>query len=197
MDTQDEEAPPDWVLSTPSRQREVWDLPLLALLLAALLIAAGIAFGDALGLLAGVSSGVVVAAAAIALLVAAHSAYEAQDRSASWRLHVIRVVVGVTTMTVVAVASLIAGTSFGAALGLVVGIPTALRFARSVPRLDRLVLAWAGTVVAVTCAVLIVTGLAVPSVRSSVWVGGGVVLLVAAAVMAILQFRIAARTPKD
>ncbi len=196
MDAQDEEAPPAWVLSTPTRQREVWGLPLLGLLLAALLVTAGIAFGDALGLLAGASSGVVVAAAAVALFVAARSAYEAQEHSASWRLHVIRVLVGVTTVTVVAVASLIVGTSFGAALGLVVGIPTALRFARSVPRIDRLVLGWAGTVVAVTCAVLIIIGLAVPGVRSSVWVGGGVVLLVASAVMAIVQFRAAARAPR-
>lgn len=200
METQDEEAPPGWVLSTPTRQREVWDLPLLALLLAALLVAAGAAFGDVLGLVAGVSSGVVVAAAAVALLVAARSAYDAQDRSASWRLHVVRVVAGVTVVSVVAVASLTAGLPLGAVFGGVAAVPTAFRFARSVPRLDRLVAAWASGAVAAACAVLATLGLTVPGTehyRVAAWIGGGVAFGVISLVMAIVQFRIAARTPRD
>ncbi|GAA3341377.1 hypothetical protein GCM10017714_25130 [Curtobacterium pusillum] len=68
------------------------------------------------------------------------------------------------------------------------------------PRLDRLVVAWASVVVASTCLVLVVLGLTVaevPGHRAPVWVGAGGVLVVLSIVVALVQFRRAARAPRD
>lgn len=207
METRDDDAsevapPPAWVLSTPTRRREVWTLPALAAALAVLLALLGPRFGETLGLVVGVTCAVVVAAGAVALAVAGQTAYDAQTMSASWRLHVVRVVVCAVTAVVVAVGGLVVGLPFGVFFGVFfgVGAMTVLyTTARTVPRLDLLVGAWASIAVAAPCVALAVVALAVvglPESQRAAWVAGGV-LGVFSALLAILQFRLAARTPPD
>lgn len=203
METRDdetaEEAPPAWVLRTPIRRREVWTYPVLAVALAAAVVVLVMAVGDVLARVVGVTTAVVVTAGAVALLLAGRSAYDEQSREASWRLHVVRVVVGVTVAGVVTVASLLSGASFSAALGFLVGVPQAFHFARSVPRIDRLVLACTSGAVSVVSAVLVVARLVADGVlryRSGGWVGGAAVIVVLASVVSVVQFRAAARAPR-
>ncbi|MDB6428637.1 hypothetical protein [Curtobacterium sp. 20TX0008] len=55
---QTEEAPPGWVLRTPTRYREVLGSPVLALVLAVVAVLVGRTFGDALALVTGTVAGV-------------------------------------------------------------------------------------------------------------------------------------------
>lgn len=195
-----EPAPPNWVLTTPTRQREVWTLPALALVLAAGLLVVPVLFGDRLAAVVGLVRGGLVALGAVALAVAGRRAYSEQSRAASWRLHVVRVVVGFGTATVIALPSLVAGASVGVAMGVLVSGSQLFRYARSVPRFDRLVAAASASVLALGAVVLVVLGLvlpAVPSHRVAVWVGGGWVVAVVAAAIAVLQFRAASQAPRD
>lgn len=193
-----EEAPPGWVLNTPTRPLEVWLYPVLALLLAAAHVAVGIAFGGALALVVGVSAAVVTTVGAAALFVTGRRAYVEQTRVASWRSHVTRVLVGASAATVVALTT----TLVGSRIGILVGVGAAVLLyttARAVPRLDHIVAAWAAAVVAVACAALAVTGLTVESVPESLraaWIAGGVTALFSA-LLAVHQFRSAARAPLD
>ncbi|WIB60372.1 hypothetical protein DEJ13_00675 [Curtobacterium sp. MCLR17_007] len=204
METHDQDerepAPPSWVLRTPTRQREVWTLPALALVLAVGLIVFPVLFGDQLAAVVGIVTGGLVAVGAVALAVAGLRAYSEQSRAASWRLHVVRVVVGFGTATIITAGGLIAGASVGTAAG-VLGVGTQVfRNARSVPRLDRLVAAVTAFVMAVTSVVLVLLGILLPAVphhRASVWVGGGWVVAVVAAAIAVVQFRAASRAPRD
>lgn len=203
METRDdetaEEAPPGWVLRTPTRLREVWTYPVLVLLLAGAHVAIAIAFGGAVALVVGVSAAVVTTVGAVALFVTGWRAYDAQTRDASWRCHVTRVVVAVTCSAVVGVASLTVGFPFGLLFG-AVGIPQAFRFARAVPRIDHLVVAWTFVAVALVCAALAVVGLTVdpaPEYRSATWVGPGGFFALFTALAAVHQFREAARAPVD
>lgn len=194
-----EEAPPGWVLNTPTRLREVWTYPVLVLLLAAAHVALGVAFGGALALVVGVSAAVVTTAGAVALFVTGRRAYDEQSRDASWRCHVIRVVVAVGSVGIVSVTTLTVGLPFGALFGAVAGVPTAFRFARSVPRIDHLVVAWTALAVAVCCVVLAVLGLTLadlPDYRSTFWTFGAVFAVISVAV-AVHQFVVARRSPHD
>lgn len=204
METHDQDdrepAPPSWVLRTPTRQREVWTLPALALVLAVVLVTLAALFGDRLTAVVGIVTGGPVAVGAVALAVAGLRAYSEQSRAASWRLHVVRVVVGFGTATVIALPSLVAGASVGVAMGLLVSGSQLFRYARSVPRFDRLVAAASGAVLALGAVALVALGLALPGVppnRVAVWVGGGWVVAVVAAATAVLQFRAASRVPRD
>jgi hypothetical protein len=192
--------PPPWVLSTPTKRSEVWSLPLLAALLAVALVVVGAAIGDALGVVVGTVAGVAVAVGAVLLAVAGRRAYEDQTRAASWRLHVVRVLVGVAVCAVVGVGSLAVGFGPGGVSGALVSVVTVFQSARTVPRLDRLATAWASAAIAAACAVLVVLGLTVPGLpphRAATWIGGSVALGVLAVVIAVVQFRVAARTPRD
>lgn len=194
-----EEAPPGWVLNTPTRLREVWTYPVLVLLLAAAHVAFGVAFGGALALVVGVSAAVVTTAGAVALFVTGRRAYDEQSRDASWRCHVIRVVVAVGSVGIVSVTTLTVGLPFGALFGAVAGVPTAFRFARSVPRIDHLIVAWTALAVAVCCVVLAVLGLTLadlPDYRSTFWTFGAVFAVISVAV-AVHQFVVARRSPHD
>lgn len=194
-----EEAPPGWVLNTPTRLREVWTYPVLVLLLAAAHVALGVAFGGALALVVGVSAAVVTTAGAVALFVTGRHAYDEQSRVASWRCHVTRVVVAVGSVGIVSVTTLTVGFPFGALFGAVAGVPTAFRFARSVPRIDHLVVAWTALAVAVCCVVLAVLGLTLadlPDSRSTFWTFGAAFAVISAAV-AVHQFVVARRSPHD
>lgn len=200
-DTDDpaEEAPPGWVLNTPTRPLEVWTYPVLVLLLAAAHVALGIAFGGALALVVGVSAAVVTTVGAVALLVTGRRAYDEQSRGASWRSHVTRVVVAVVSVGIVSVTTLTVGFPFGALFGAVAGVPTAFRFTRSVPRIDRLVVAWTALAVAVCCGVLAILGLTLadlPDYRSTTWTFGAAFAVISA-VMAVHQFVVARRSPHD
>jgi hypothetical protein len=194
-----EEAPPGWVLNTPTRPLEVWLYPVLALLLAAAHVALGIAFGGALALVVGVSAAVVTTVGAVALFVTGRRAYDEQSRGASWRSHVTRVVVAVVSVGIVSVTTLTVGFPFGALFGAVAGVPTAFRFTRSVPRIDRLVVAWTALAVAVCCVVLAILGLTLadlPDYRSTTWTFGAAFAVISA-VMAVHQFVVARRSPHD
>lgn len=198
-DTDDpaEAAPPGWVLNTPTRLLEVWTYPVLEVLLAAAHVALGIAFGGVFALVVGVAAAVVFVIGSIALFVTGWRAYDQQTRSASWRCHVTRVVVAVTSAAVVAVASLMVGTPLGLVFGAMAGVPMAFRFARTVPRVDHLVVAWGSVCVAVTCTTLAVIGFTVadlPEYRTIAWVSGSFFALFSA-VVAVHQFRSAARAP--
>ncbi|MBT1674451.1 hypothetical protein [Curtobacterium flaccumfaciens] len=194
-----EEAPPGWVLNTPTRPLEVWLYPVLVLLLAAAHVALGIAFGGALALVVGVSAAVVTTVGAVALFVTGRRAYDEQSRGASWRSHVTRVVVAVVSVGIVSVTTLTVGFPFGALFGAVAGVPTAFRFTRSVPRIDRLVVAWTALAVAVCCVVLAILGLTLadlPDYRSTTWTFGAAFAVISA-VMAVHQFVVARRSPHD
>jgi len=194
-----EEAPPGWVLNTPTRPLEVWTYPVLALLLAAAHVVFGIAFGGALALVVGVSAAVVTTVGAVALFVTGRRAYDEQSRGASWRSHVTRVVVAVVSVGIVSVTTLTVGFPFGALFGAVAGVPTAFRFTRSVPRIDRLVVAWTALAVAVCCVVLAILGLTLadlPDYRSTTWTFGAAFAVISA-VMAVHQFVVARRSPHD
>jgi hypothetical protein len=194
-----EEAPPGWVLNTPTRPLEVWLYPVLVLLLAAAHVALGIAFGGALALVVGVSAAVVTTVGAVALFVTGRRAYDEQSRGASWRSHVTRVVVAVVSVGIVSVTTLTVGVPFGALFGAVAGVPTAFRFTRSVPRIDRLVVAWTALAVAVCCVVLAILGLTLadlPDYRSTTWTFGAAFAVISA-VMAVHQFVVARRSPHD
>ncbi|MBO9049224.1 hypothetical protein [Curtobacterium flaccumfaciens] len=194
-----EEAPPGWVLNTPTRPLEVWLYPVLVLFLAAAHVAFGIAFGGALALVVGVSAAVVTTVGAVALFVTGRRAYDEQSRGASWRSHVTRVVVAVLSVGIVSVTTLTVGFPFGALFGAVAGVPTAFRFTRSVPRIDRLVVAWTALAVAVCCVVLAILGLTLadlPDYRSTTWTFGAAFAVISA-VMAVHQFVVARRSPHD
>jgi hypothetical protein len=194
-----EEAPPGWVLNTPTRPLEVWLYPVLVLLLAAAHVAFGIAFGGALALVVGVSAAVVTTVGAVALFVTGRRAYVEQTRGASWRSHVTRVVVAVVSVGIVSVTTLTVGFPFGALFGAIAGVPTAFRFARSVPRIDRLVVAWTALAVAAWCGVLAVLGRTLadlPDFRSTTWTFGAAFAVISA-VMAVHQFVVARRSPHD
>lgn len=204
METRDEdpveEAPPGWVLRTPTRWREVWVLPVLALGVAALMIFAGSASADVLARVAWVTAAVVMSAGAVALAVSGWRAYRDQTRGASWDLHRIAVLAGVASGAVVVVASLVAGGTIGVAMGALGGLPTIMWFARSVTRFDRTAVSVACAVVAVVSLVLVVVGLTVevhPYWRATVWTGVAPLIAVITAVFAFVQFRALARTPSD
>lgn len=195
--------PPPWVLSTPTKRSEVWTLPLLAVVLAAVAVVfvlAGARTGDALTVAVAAAVAVLVSVGAVLLAVAGRRAYADQTRAASWRSHVVRIVVGVTISVLVGVGSLAVGFGPGGVCATFMSLVTVLQFARVVPRLDRLAVAWASVGTAAACAVLVVLGLAVPGLpshRAAIWIGGSPVLGVVAVVTAIVQFRVAARTPRD
>lgn len=205
METDDqeqaEEAPPGWVLRTPTRYREVLGSPVLALVLAVVAVLVGRTFGDALALVTGTVAGVLGIACAVVLLVAALRAYREQTRGASWDLHRVRVVVGVTAGAAVMVASLVVGIPIAATIGAVGGFSQLSRYARSVPRFDLSAVAWAFLGVVVSCAVLVVLGLVLPegpvlpAWRAAVWVGGGIAAAVFAAVLALVHAQRAGRAP--
>lgn len=195
-----EEAPPGWVLGTPTRHHEVWTLPVCVMALAVLISLLGTRFVGTLGLVVGTTCAVVLAAGAVALAVAGRTAYAEQTVAASWRLHVVRLAVGVTTASIVAVGTLAAGLSFGWLFGAVGWIPMTFRLARSVPRIDRLLVAWASAVVTVACVSLTVAGYAIPTLPeriAAVWIGPGALFGALALVMAVVQFAVAERTPPD
>lgn len=190
-----EPAPPTWGLSTPTRQREVWTLPVLTLVLAAVWIVAGVLTGRG----GAVVCGALVAVGAVALAVTGRAAFSEQSHAASWRLHVARVVVGFGVVTVMAVSSLIAAISVGTVAGVLGAGSQVFRNARSVPRFDRLVAATTASLLAVVAAVLVVLGLVVPTLpehRAASWVGAGWVVAVVAAVIAVVQFHAASRAPR-
>lgn len=199
-DTVDEAPPPGWVLDTPTRRREVWTLPACATALAVLIALVGTQFGEVLGAVVCATCAVVVAGGAVALAVAGRTAYDEQTVAASWRLHVVRMVVGVTTTSVVAVGSLVVGFPLGWFFGAVAWVPTSFRLARSVPRTDRVVVAWASVFLAVACMALSVVGFTVhdlPERFSVTWIGPGAIFGALALVMAVVQFALAERTPPD
>ncbi|OEI68771.1 hypothetical protein [Curtobacterium sp. ER1/6] len=207
METRDEdpveETPPGWVLRTPTRWREVWDIPVLALVLAALSVVVGAAFGDVLALVVGVVTALVVVAGAVLLFVAARRGYDEQSWGASWDLHRTRISVGVTFGATVMVASLAVGLPFATAFGVIAGFSQTTRFARSVPRFDYTAVAWAFFAVAACSVVLVVLGLALPEQpvlpdwRAAVWVGGGGASALFSAVLATVHARRASRAPLE
>ena len=199
-ETRDTETPPGWVLRTPTRASEVWLLPLLAAVLAAGLIVGGVVLGDAVAAITGITVGTCIAVGAVALAVAGHTAYTEQSRAASWRRHVVNVVVGSGSLLVVALGSLVSGVLFGVVAGSLVTAVRVVHTARTVSWIDRVALGVVSSALAVGAAVLVVLGLTVtgiPSHRVAVWVGAGWLVAVVAAVVAVVQFRAAARTPRD
>ncbi|WP_144715124.1 hypothetical protein [Curtobacterium pusillum] len=193
-------APPDWALRTPIRPHEVWTLPALALVLAAGFVALGVLFGGVLAFVVGIVAAAIATAVAITLAVTGWSAYAEQTRGASWRHHVALIVSGVTLAVVAALAGLLVAGSIGVSVGLLVGVPSAFRFARVVPRFDHLAVAWATVAFASGCAVLVLLGLVVPELpeyRAGAWVGVGAVLAAFSIVVAAVEFRRAARSPRD
>lgn len=207
MTTQDDdatrEAPPGWVLRTPTRRREVWALPALLLVLAGVVVVVGVSFGDPLALGAGIATAVIAVAGAVALFVAGQHAFVQQTWGASWDLHRTMVVVGVTTGAAVMVASLVVGLPFGTSIGIIAGFSQFGRFARSVPRYDLSAVASAFLVVTVSCVVLVALGLVVPEQavlphwRDAVWIGGGTAFALFAAVLALVHVRRATRAPLE
>lgn len=207
METRDEdpveEAPPGWVLRTPTRWREVWDIPVLVLVLAALSVVVGTAFGDRLAVVTGIVTGAVCASGAVVLFVAARRACEEQTRGASWDLHRGRIVVGVTIGAVVMVASLVVGLPLGTSIGIIGGFSQITRFARTVPRFDLAAVASAFLAVVAACAVLVVLGVllpeqpVLPAWRAAMWVGGGIAFALLAAVLALVHAQRAARAPLE
>lgn len=206
METHDEEqveeAPPGWVLRTPTRPFEVWALPLLSLAAAVMVIAVGTRSSDALILVAGVVTGAVLAVAAPLLFLAAHRAYGQQTWGASWDLHRTRVLIGVVTGVTLMVGSLVIGLPIAATLGVIGGFAQTSRYARSVPRFDLSAVAWAFLGVVASCTVLVVLGLVLPEGpvlpgwRASVWVGGGISGALFGAVLALVHARRAGHAPR-
>ncbi|WP_267419450.1 MULTISPECIES: hypothetical protein [unclassified Curtobacterium] len=195
-----EDAPPSWVLRTPTRRREVWPLPALAAVLAVVLVVVPARFGDPVSIVVGVLSGVAVAAGAVALAVTGQAAYREQSRAASWRFHVVGIIVGFGAGTIVALLGLASGLFATAATSVLLTAVQFFHVARSVPRLDRLVAAVSATALAVGAATLAVLGLTLPDVpeaREAVWIGPGALVAVVATVVAVLQFRAARTAPLD
>lgn len=191
------EAPPGWVLRTPTRWREIWPVPVLSVLLAAVEVLGGIGFGGVFALVVGLTAAALTTAGAVALFVASWRAYDEQTLEASWRGHVTHVVVAVTIGGVVAIATLLVGLPFGVLFG-IVGLPLTLSSARAVPRFDHLAVMWAFGVVGAMCATLAVIGLTVDdvsSVQRASWVAGGVLALFSVVVV-VHQSRAAARAPR-
>ncbi len=192
-----DEAPPGWVLNTPNRPLEVWTYPVLAVVLAAAFAVVGVVLGGVLALVVGVSGAIIITVGAVAVFVTGRHAYDEQTRVASWRSHVTRVVVAATAAVLVAITSSLDGSR----LGLLVGVGAAVWLyttARAAPRFDHLVAAWASATVAVACATLAVVGLTVESVPESLraaWIASAVFALFAT-LLAVGQFRTAARTPR-
>ena len=204
METSDEdvveEAPPGWVLRTPTRLYEVWVLPLVALVVAALVVVVVLASSDVLTRVAGMTAAVVVTAGAVALAVAGWRAYREQARGASWDLHRTSVVTGVTIGAVVLVTSLVAGRSIGVAVGALGGLPTIMWSARSISRFDRLAVAVTCAAVAVASTILFVVGVtdvAVPEWRAATWIGPTPVVAVVTTVFAVVQFRAVTRASSE
>jgi MFS family permease len=192
--------PPDWALRTPTRQHEVWTLPALALVLAAGFVVLGVLFGGVLAFIVGTVAAVIAVAVAITLAVTGWSAYAEQTQGASWRHHVALVVSGLSLVAVVAIAGLVVAGAVGLSFGLLSVIGTMSRFARVVPRFDHLAVAWASVVMASVSVVLVLLGLVVPGLpeyRASGWVGVGAAIAVFGAVVAVVEFRRAARSPRD
>lgn len=203
METHDQDerepAPPSWVLRTPTRQRAVWTLPALALVLAVAVVVVGVVIGSAFGVTVAIVTGVPVAVAAVVLALAGRRAFVEQSRAASWRFHQVGVLTAFGTATLVALAALTVGTFVGIFPGVLGVSILAFSNARAVPRFDRLVAAVTALVLAVGAAVLVVLGLVlqVAADRSAMWVGGGWVVAVVAAAIAVVQFRAASRAPRD
>jgi len=195
-----EEAPPGWVLRTPTRRREVCVLPLVAVAVAAFVVVAAMAAGDVLARVVWTTAAVVVTAGAVALASAGRRAYREQTRGASWDLHRTTVVTGVTSGAAVLVASLIGGGTVGVAAGAVGALPVMMWSARSLTRFDRLAVSVACAGVAAVSLVLVVVGLTagvVPEWRVTVWTRVVPLIGVFTAVVAILQFRAVARAPLE
>lgn len=198
-----EEAPPGWVLRTPTRYREVWDIPALAIVLAAAAVVIGAAFGDALALVTGAVTGALGIVSAVLLFVSARRAFLEQTWGASWDLHRVRIAVGVTAGAAVMVASLVVGLPFATSIGIIASFSQLTRYARSVPRFDLSAVAWAFLGVVASCAVLVVLGLVLPEGpvlpgwRAAVWVGGGIAGAVFSAVLALVHAQRAGRAPSE
>ncbi|MFJ6171933.1 hypothetical protein [Curtobacterium sp. NPDC092190] len=193
---QAEEAPPGWVLRTPTRTYEVWALPLVAVAVAAFVMVAGIAAGDLLARVVWTTAAVVVTTGAVALASAGWRAYGEQTRGASWDLHRTTVVTGGASGAAVLVASMIGGGTVGVAAGALGGLPIMMWSARSLTRFDRLAVSVTCAVVAAVSLVLVVVGLtagAVPEWRVTVWTRVVPLIGVFTAVVAILQSRAVAR----
>lgn len=176
----------------------MWTLPVLAAVLAVGLVVVEVVFGDRLTAVVWITAAAVVAVAAVALFVTGRAAHDEQTLEAAWRAHVVRVVAGVTAAVVVASASLVVGGSVGVAAGTLVAMIEVFRSARSVPRIDRLTVAWGSVVLGSTATVLLILGFALPDIpqhRTSVWVGAGAVIVAVSAVVATVQFRRASRAP--
>lgn len=195
-----EEAPPSWVLRTPTRRREVWPLPAFAAVLAVVLFVVPVRLGGPVSAVVGSVSGIAVAVGAIMLAVAGRTAYREQSRAASWRFHVVGVVLGFGAGTIVALLGLASGLFATAATSVLLTAVQFFHVARSVPRFDRLVAAVSATVLAVGGATLAVLGVVLPDVpeaREAVWIGPGTLVAVVAAIVAVLQFRAARTAPPD
>lgn len=195
-----EEAPPSWVLRTPTRRRVVWPLPALAAVLAVVLVVIPVWLGDLVSVVVGVLSGVPVAAGAVMLAVAGRTAYREQSRTASWRFHVVGVVLGFGAATILALAGLVRGHFIGVGSGGLFMAWQVFHFARSVPRFDRLVAAVCATVLAAGAVTLAVLGVALPDVpeaREAVWIGPGTLVAALGAVVAVVQFRAARTAPLE
>lgn len=200
QDVAAEEAPPSWVLRTPTRRREVWPLPALAAVLAVVLVVVPVRLGDPVSIVVGVVSGIAVGVGAVALAVAGRAAYREQSRAASWRFHVVGIVLGFGAATVLALAGLARGHFIGLGSGCLVMAWQVFQFARSVPRFDRLVAAVSATAFAVGAATFAVLGVTLPDVpeaRGAVWIGPGALVAVVATIVAVLQFRAARTAPLD
>ena len=203
METRDDELeediPPGWALGTPARRHEVWTVPLLAAVLAVSLIVVEIVFGDRFTATIWIPTAAVVAGAAVVLFVTGRTAHDEQTLEAAWRAHVAPITTGVTVAVAVASASLVVGASVGVAVGVLGTTAQVFRFARSVPRIDRLTLAWGSVVTGSVAIVLVLLGVALPDVpqhRVSVWVGGGGAVALVSVVVAVVQFRRAASAPR-
>lgn len=195
-----EEAPPSWVLRTPTRRREVWPLPALAAALAVVLVVIPVWLGGPVSIVVGVLSGVPVGVGAVMLAVAGRTAYREQSRAASWRFHVVGVVLGFGAGTIVALLGLASGLFATAATSVLLTAVQFFHVARSVPRFDRLVAAVSATALAAGAVTLAVFGVALPDVpetRQAVWIGPGTLVAVLAAVVAVVQFRAARTAPLE
>jgi hypothetical protein len=197
-----EQAPPSWVLRTPTRRREIWPLPALAVLLAVLLVVVPVSLGDTdpVSVIVGVLSGIAVAAGAVMLAIAGRTAYQEQSRTASWRFHVVGVVLAFGTATILALASLARGHFIGVGSGGLFMAWQVFQLARSVPRFDRLVATVCAAAIALTAATFAVLGVALPQLpeaRAAVWIGPGSLVAVVAGIVAVVQFRAARAAPPD
>lgn len=200
QDVAAEEAPPSWVLRTPTRRPEAWPLPVLAAVLAVVLVVVPVRLGDPVSIVVGVVSGIAVGVGAVALAVAGRAAYREQSRAASWRFHVVGIVVGFGAGTIVALIGLASGLFATAATSVLLTAVQFFHVARSVPRFDRLVAAVSATALAVGAATFAVLGVALPDIpeaRGAVWLGPGALVAVVATIVAVLQFRAARTAPLD